>query len=103
MDDYTPAHFIMTVLKIIRHSFVIISEQIRFTPFSCLLPLVVQCMEVLSSPTNGNLEITGNTYLSEAQYSCVEGFAVVGPTVRICQDDGQWSGNQPHCEGSVEH
>ena len=43
--------------------------------------------------------VPGDTYLSEAGYSCVEGFAIVGPTVRVCQDSGLWSGSQPHCEG----
>ena len=56
---------------------------------------------MLSSPENGNLAITGNIYLSEAQYECDEGFAVVGLMVRVCQADGQWSGNEPHCEGTI--
>ena len=64
-------------------------------------PIVVQCTEVLSSPMNGNVIIIGTTYLSETDYSCEEGFAVVGPTTRVCQDDGQWSGMEPHCEGTI--
>ena len=64
-----------------------------------MLVVVVQCTEVLSSPENGNLMVSGSTYLSEAQYDCIEGFAIVGPMVRVCQADGQWSGDEPHCEG----
>ena len=62
--------------------------------------VVVQCTEVLSSPENGNLVKTGNIYQSEAEYECDEGYALVGLMIRVCQADGQWSGSEPHCEGT---
>ena len=64
---------------------------------------VVQCVEELSNPTNGNVMVTGDTYLSEAHYDCIEGYAVVGASVRVCQADGLWSASEPHCEGRVDY
>lgn len=70
------------------------------TPSISIDYIVVQCTEVLSAPENGNVIVAGDTYLSEAEYSCMEGFAVVGLAIRICQADGEWSSTEPHCEGT---
>ena len=43
--------------------------------------------------------ISGDTYLSEAHYECNEGYTAIGVTIRVCEDDGLWSGVEPHCEG----
>ena len=33
-----------------------------------------------------------------ANYSCEEGYDLIGPTARICQPNGNWSDNAPVCE-----
>jgi len=32
-----------------------------------------------------------------AQYSCQDGFVLVGDQVRVCQEDGNWTGMEPSC------
>ncbi|KAF7661677.1 hypothetical protein LDENG_00254980 [Lucifuga dentata] len=51
----------------------------------------------LSPPSNGTKE--GTTYLKGAKVrlSCDEGFTLEGPEVRMCQENGQWSGEDTNC------
>ena len=35
-----------------------------------------------------------------ANYSCTDGFTLVGSSSRVCQSNGQWSGNAPVCQGT---
>ena len=58
----------------------------------------VQCGN-LSSPLNGQVNVEGNTFGSQANYSCSEGYVLNGNSTRMCQSDGQWSGSEPTCEG----
>ena len=55
----------------------------------------------LSTPTNGQVSADGNTFHSQANYSCSEGYVLNGNSTRTCQSDGQWSGSVPTCEGQV--
>ena len=59
---------------------------------------VVQCGN-LSSPVNGQVSVDSNTFGSQANYSCSEGYVLNGNSIRMCQSDGQWSGSEPTCEG----
>ncbi|XP_003387839.1 PREDICTED: sushi, von Willebrand factor type A, EGF and pentraxin domain-containing protein 1-like isoform X2 [Amphimedon queenslandica] len=53
--------------------------------------------ELLSSPKNGRVSFTGVTINSEATYTCFPGFILIGYEIRTCQNNGQWSGQEPHC------
>ena len=53
----------------------------------------------LSSPVDGRVSVNGNTFGSQANYSCSEGYVLNGNSTRMCQADGQWSGSEPRCEG----
>ena len=49
-------------------------------------------------PEYGYCKISGRGYGSSATYSCKDGFELYGGDhVRKCQDDGYWSGKEPHC------
>ena len=52
----------------------------------------------LPDPTNGQVELSGDTPGSTAQYTCNSGFVLIGDKTRMCQDDGDWSGEAPVCE-----
>ena len=39
---------------------------------------------------------------SVANYSCNNGYEIVGPSTRICQANGSWSDTDPLCKGKVE-
>ena len=53
----------------------------------------------LNSPSNGQVTLTGTTFGSTATYECNTGFTLMGNMERTCQDDGNWSGNEPTCVG----
>ena len=40
----------------------------------------------------------GTEFGSQANYSCDEGYVVSGNSSRVCQADGEWSGNDPNCD-----
>ena len=48
-----------------------------------------------------NGTVTGNktTFPNELFFSCDDGFDLIGSTVRKCEADGMWSGEQPTCRG----
>ena len=48
---------------------------------------------------NPNVIISGSlyTYGSEIQYLCNSGYALKGPSSRICTGEGGWSGDEPEC------
>ena len=52
----------------------------------------------LSDPANGVVDQPGNDVGTVSSYTCNEGFLLVGDETRICQEDGEWSGNAPICE-----
>lgn len=49
---------------------------------------------------NGRVIVMNDTttYNSAVEYHCVPHFQRVGPFMRKCLDDGQWSGEQPYCQ-----
>lgn len=51
--------------------------------------------------------VNGSTHLgSLIRYSCSHNYRLVGPHVRDCQENHQWSEGSPKCEGkttSYEH
>ncbi|KAH3729507.1 hypothetical protein DPMN_055479 [Dreissena polymorpha] len=52
----------------------------------------------LSKPDNGDVVLNAGTkYEAVANYSCNDGFQLVGDTSRICRHTGTWSGVQPTC------
>lgn len=58
----------------------------------------VSCL-VLQDPPNGRVSLSGTSMGSEASYSCDSGFTLVGSRVRVCQAEGEWSSEEPFCQG----
>ncbi|XP_067016814.1 sushi, von Willebrand factor type A, EGF and pentraxin domain-containing protein 1-like isoform X7 [Acropora muricata] len=52
----------------------------------------------LSVPRNGTIIGNQTTYPNDLLFSCDDGFNLIGSTVRSCQADSEWSGNQTYCE-----
>ncbi len=54
----------------------------------------------LSNPQNGQVEIRstedGDSF---AEYTCDEGFNLVGSPIRLCLSNGMYNGSAPVCEG----
>ena len=49
----------------------------------------------LSDPENGTVEIDSG--FTTANYTCDEGFELVGMRFRTCMRNGNWSGSDPTC------
>lgn len=45
------------------------------------------------------MTLSGTTFSSTALYECDDGFVLVGDEVRVCQDSGEWTGEDPECIG----
>ena len=59
--------------------------------------IVVDCGQ-LQNPENGFVQVSSTTEGSTATYTCNQGFQLVGNRQRTCQNNGQWSGQQPSCQ-----
>ena len=54
----------------------------------------------MDPPVNGYQ--TGNQSLDDViTYGCHEGFSLVGPVTRTCQQNGTWTDDAPICEGNA--
>ena len=51
----------------------------------------------LISLANGRVSVTGSSSGDTATYICEPGYDLVGDSIRVCGDDGQWSGEAPMC------
>ena len=59
--------------------------------------LVVDCFN-LTNPTNGQVSLDMTTFGAVANYSCNEGYILMGPTARICQSNGNWTNDTAVCQ-----
>ena len=57
----------------------------------------ITCPE-LEDLMNGSVHVSGTTPGSRADYKCNDGFKLEGVAWRKCQDNGQWTGEEPVCK-----
>ena len=61
--------------------------------------LVVNCGPLSNIP-NGAVDTSGGTnYKCTAVYTCDTGYVLNGNIKRTCQEDANWSGSEPTCDG----
>ena len=56
----------------------------------------------LRAPRNGKVSVKGRDPGDRADYSCNDGFRLVGVQWRTCQDDGKWTEEAPTCESKLD-
>jgi CUB/sushi domain-containing protein len=56
----------------------------------------VECPPLID-PDNGNVKLSGDTFGQTAEYTCNNGFDLVGESMLMCGADGLWIGNPPVC------
>jgi len=54
----------------------------------------------LISPMNGSMLGSKTVFPNSIEFSCDEGFDLLGSTIRTCKSDGQWNGNTTICKGT---
>ena len=59
--------------------------------------MIVTCDD-LSDPDNGAVDQPSSAVGSIATYVCNDDYLLVGSDTRTCQDNGEWSGEEPVCE-----
>ena len=66
---------------------------------------VITCEPPSKSPTDGSVSCSDSNFLSSVcDYECSAGFALVGSSSRVCENDsdgdalGEWSQPEPTCE-----
>jgi len=64
------------------------NSQLTCTAITCQAPQNI---------ANGVISSTGNTYGKKVTYTCNAGYGASGPNVRVCEENGQWSGSAPTC------
>lgn len=64
--------------------------RIRFSAIDCKMPGKIK---------NGRVIVmNGTTYNSAIEYHCVPQYVRIGPYLRKCMDNSEWSGEEPRCE-----
>ncbi len=73
---------------------------VQCTDLICILlpPITAVDCSQLTSPSNGLVTVSITTFLSEAMYSCSNGYILMGVVSRTCMADRNWSDAEPTCE-----
>ena len=65
--------------------------------------LVIDCGN-LTDPDRGQVTFTPGVVVTvetglgaDANYTCNEGYDLVGDALRTCEENGQWNGGEPSC------
>lgn len=75
------------------------------TPFLILknVCIAAECQS-LANPANGQCTAHANKYSDQAYCTCNSGYELVsGDSLRVCQQDGQWSGTDLTCRSNNIH
>ncbi len=56
------------------------------------------CPDLLP-PEDGTVSVGGRGVGDETVYECDSGLVLRGDVTRTCQENGQWTGEQPICQG----
>ena len=64
-----------------------------------LLTGVETLCDNVTTPDNGSVVVSGYSESSTATFSCDEGYSLNGSEILHCGSDGQWSQDEPTCEG----
>lgn len=68
---------------------------------SMLICLPVTCPNLVAPP-NGIVDSGEMNYGSDVMYQCNKGYQLIGDTLRTCQTDGTWSGQDPRCDCKLD-
>ena len=74
----------------------IFTEHIKHHGLIVVSLIVIDCGP-LENPENGIVKFGGTIIGSRATYACNKGFTITGNSNRICQPNGDWSGQEPIC------
>ena len=52
-------------------------------------------------PTNGNVRENGSLVGTVVEFTCNDGYLLIGTSSIFCQQDGNWSSQSPLCQGEI--
>ncbi|CAH1169570.1 unnamed protein product [Phaedon cochleariae] len=58
----------------------------------------VDCKQPEDIENGRIIVLNGTTYNSAIEYLCIPNFVRIGPYLRKCMENGEWSGNEPTCK-----
>ena len=58
--------------------------------------IVMDCRES-PPPLNGNVDVISTTYKSRVNFTCKNGYELVGSSSAVCLANGTWSAEMPLC------
>ena len=53
----------------------------------------------LDAPSNGEVSVGTTLFGDTANYTCKNGYELIGVTSRVCQVTGKWKDSTPICRG----
>lgn len=65
----------------------------------CPFVLIVKSCPLLANPANGAVSSPDSLFGTSATYSCNSGYKLTKSNRRSCEENGQWSGEAPSCQG----
>ena len=78
------------------HMYLFAYVQVRVP--STLVHFISDSCDILYNPSNGMVRTNGTTSPgSIAQYTCNDGYVLVGNETRTCDSTWSWSGTEPVC------
>jgi len=84
------------------HFVIIMTLLILVEITSSLLSISEITCPAVSAPAHGQLSLQGDRILGNVlTVTCSAGFKLVGTSMRTCQADGKWSGNEAQCQGEI--
>ena len=69
---------------------------------SLSFPTGVDC-STPKQPNHGTVSYDGTGYNMVVSYKCDEGYSLIGSSKRVCQSNGNWSGEEPVCATVHQH
>lgn len=64
-----------------------------------IVVITVNVCPELPAPESGTVRVGGRVVGGQTMYECEPGLVLRGDVTRTCQENGQWTGEQPICEG----
>jgi hypothetical protein len=82
-----------------RHLVLVLKKRITWRRiYNLKIVSAVDCKHPGTIENGRVIVMNGTTYNSAIEYHCIPNYERIGPYLRKCMDNGDWSGEEPRCE-----